>query len=64
MLARVYRRRAAVPPSQLLDVAGGDVLGWVGVPVDVALGLVAEATLQLVGVRACFGGKPERERVP
>lgn len=50
--------------SHLFDVASGDVLGRVGVAVDVAAGLVAEAALQLEGVVAGDGGEGERERVP
>ena len=49
--------------SQLLEVAGGDVLGRLGVAVDVALGLVAEATFEFVGVAAGGRGEREGERV-
>ncbi len=51
-------------PLQPLDVAGGDVLGWVGVTLDVALGLVAETALQLVCVVAGLGRQPVRKTVP
>ena len=53
-----------VLPSEFFDVAGGDGLRWVGVALDIALGAVAQPSLQLVGVGARHLGQVEGESVP
>ena len=46
------------------SIAGCDVLGWVGVTVDVPLRLVTQAALQLLGVVARLGCQREPEGMP
>ena len=53
-----------VDRSQPFDATGRDVLGWVGVAVDVPLGLVAQSALQFVGVVARLGCQGESDGVP
>ena len=49
--------------SELLDVAGGDLGGRVRVALNIALGAVAQPTLQLVGIGAGHLGQVEGEGV-
>jgi hypothetical protein len=54
-------RRATL--SELLDLAGGDVLGRVGVALDVPLRALAEPAFQLVGAGTGHLGDVEGEGV-
>jgi hypothetical protein len=63
-MAGVFHTVLTAGLSQILDPAGGDVVGWIGVEAQVAVVSVAEAPFELGPVMAGGFGEPVPECVP
>lgn len=62
--AQLGENRARIHRLELLDVGGSNVLGGIGIALDVALGAMTQPPLQLIGIGASHCRKMERERMP